>query len=138
MSHLRARAALFVLGIAIAGCGSELETHPLRGRVELHDGAVEQLANSQIELALETDPTVRASGVIDADGNFEVQTLYQGRVVPGARAGTYRVRLLPDTDRPQRRGEPPFVRRQYLDFATSGLTVQVPNSDAVTFRVSRR
>ena len=39
---------------------------------------------------------VRASGVIEPDGRFKLETLQGGEVVKGAREGTYRVRLILD------------------------------------------
>jgi hypothetical protein len=109
------------------------------GKVTLARGAVADLAGHHVEAALTTDPTVRASGVIRADGGFTLATLRGGTLVPGAREGTYRARILPadEADDGQKLRRPPVAARA-LRFETSGLEFTVPAAAEVTLAVPPR
>jgi hypothetical protein len=123
----------------LAGCGDSLKTYPVSGKVVLTDGDVSQLAESYVELALTTDPELRASGTIGPDGSFWLQTQYQGKLYKGTPEGTYQARIILGDEFEQtrpRRGRP--VHPRFLDFKKSGLTVQVPTSGDVTLTVTRR
>jgi hypothetical protein len=131
--------ALVLLGLA--GCGGDrLKTYSVRGKVVLADGDVQQLAGSHVEFMLESDSTMRASGTIEPDGSFALQTLHKGTLLKGAPEGTYRARLiLSDEDqgsRPKQGYKP--VHKRFLDFKTSGLSFKVPTNGDVTVNVSQR
>lgn len=87
----------------------------------------------------EADPQIPPSGEITAGGKFSVETLIQGRVLPGAPEGKYQARLIlgdeSDEGVPKRKGNP--VHKRYLDFATSGLSLAVPGGE-VTVAVSSK
>src|SRR5262245_28261780 len=134
-------ALLALVGLGgIMGCGpAGPKTFPVQGRVEFTGGDVRQLAGSNVEMALESDQAVRASGVIQPDGTFTLETLHAGVIRKGAQAGTYRARIiLADEDEKGKRQRPPALAPRYLQFATSGLSVQVPTSGDVTLKVSSR
>ncbi|HXG10565.1 MAG TPA: hypothetical protein VNK04_12460 [Gemmataceae bacterium] len=126
--------------VGLVGCGGGVKTYPVNGKVVLEDGDVQQLAGSHVELMLESDPLVRASGRIRSDGTFGVETLHEGRILKGAREGTYQARIIPadedDEGRP-RRGPLP-IHKRFLDFKTAGLSVKVPTEGEVILKVSRR
>src|SRR5438094_2780376 len=109
----------FVHLAAIGGCGpAGPKTYPVRGKVESTAGGASQLAGNHIEAVLEQDPTVRASGVIQADGSFTLQTLHAGIILKGAREGTYQARILldDDGDRQARRLRRAAVHPRFLKF----------------------
>jgi hypothetical protein len=125
-------AALVPTFAMLSGCSdNEIKMHPLRGTVQVSDGDVGILLGSHVELMQEVDPLIRPSGKITAGGKFSVETLFQGRVLPGAPEGKYKARLIlgdeSDEGVPKRTGNP--VHRRFLDFATSGLSFTVPSSD---------
>src|SRR4051812_20333836 len=116
--------------IALAGCGpAGPKTYPVQGRI---DGPAPP--GWHVEAALESDPTVRASGVIDADGRFALETLHQGRVLRGAPGGRSLVRLVRDDEARRGRG----VARRYLDWKSSGFALRVPPEGEVVFRVQSK
>jgi hypothetical protein len=124
----------------LAGCGGGLKTYPVRGKVVLTDGDVKQLADSHVEFMLESDPMVRADGLIGPDGSFAVQMQHKGKLLKGAPEGTYRARIIlsgeSDGNGPKRSQRP--VHPRFLQFKTSGLSFKVPTSADVTVTVSRR
>jgi hypothetical protein len=106
--------------------------------VELAAGDVAQLAGNQVEAALDGDPTVRASGVIQPDGTFALETLHDGVITKGAREGNYRARIiLSDDDRASLRRSAQALHPRFLQFQTSGVSFQVPADGDVTVRLSK-
>src|SRR5687767_9565768 len=93
---LRAAALLAVAGLLGAlGCGpGGPKTYPVRGKVELSTGDLAPLAGSHVEAALASDLDVRASGEIQPDGSFTLQTLHDGKILKGAREGSYKARIV--------------------------------------------
>lgn len=134
-------AVLAAILVGLAGCGGkELKTYPVRGKVVLADGKVEELAGSHLEFMLESEPTVRADARIEPDGSFAVQMQHQGKLLKGAPEGTYKVRIiLAEEDDGRSRGRPGRpVHDRFLDFKTSGLTFPLPPSGDLIVNVSRR
>jgi hypothetical protein len=131
--------ALALLGLAGCGGGGP-KTYPVRGKVVLADGDVQQLAGSYVEFMLESDSTMRASGTIEPDGSFALQTLHEGKILKGAPEGTYRARIIPseEDDGSARKRRPKPVHNRFLDFKTSGLSFKVPANGDVTVNVSQR
>src|SRR5438874_13704703 len=81
--------------VALSGCASSaVKTYPVKGKVEIKDGDVTLLTGSHVELMQESDPLLRPSGKIEAGGGFAVQTLHQGKIVPGAPEGKYKARIV--------------------------------------------
>ena len=124
------------LGATLAGCSDAgPKTYPVVGRVEV-GGGPGLLAGHHVELTRADDPTARAAGVIDEAGRFRVETLDRGRVTQGTREGSYHARLVIGDEgdgRPK-----PKVPRRYLDFKTSGWSVQVPAAGDVTLTVAAK
>lgn len=121
--------------VALTGCGRD--TYPVEGTLEVQ-GDVSALAGSIIEAAVDGDPERRASGEIQPDGTFVLETLKDGRIRKGVREGTYRVRIIPsDDDRQVRRRVLSTVGPRYLKFQTSGMTLTVPTNEAVVFKAGK-
>src|SRR5438045_3743874 len=67
-------AAIGMSLVAVFGCGRGApKTYPVKGFVQHADGKIEDLAGSHVEAASTSDPTVRASGVIQKDGSFKLE-----------------------------------------------------------------
>lgn len=134
------RAALVMLSISLAalGCGqSGPRTYPIQGKIQLINADAKILAGSHIEAALETDTLVRASGEIQEDGSFSLQTNHQGDVLHGAVEGKYQVRIiLNDDDAKARRYAASNIGRRFLDFKTSGISLTVPSEHEVSISVT--
>ncbi len=132
--------AVVLAGVAlfgVSGCGG-LKTYPVRGKVELVGGEVKQLAGNHVEAALQSDPTVRASGVIQPDGRFTLETLDAGVIRKGAPEGSYQVRIiLSDEDKGSWQQAVQAIDPRFLEFQTSDLSFQVPTGE-VTLKVSQR
>jgi hypothetical protein len=105
--------------------------------VSLPNGEASALAGHNIEASLDSEPTVRASGVIEPDGRFKLETIQGGKVVTGAREGTYKVRfvLTDDDTASPRKVVKKNVPARYFQFDTSGLTLKVPVDEAVKLEV---
>jgi len=125
----------------IPGCGGSagLKTHAVNGQVQIAGGDVKDLAGHSLEAALDTDLTVRASGQIQEDGSFSLETLQAGVLHSGAVEGAYRVRIVLSDDDPEaRRRAAQALHPRFLQFDSSGLSIQVPNNDPVAVVVSRQ
>jgi hypothetical protein len=142
MSRVRLKLAVIVAGILIgaAGCGSsEPRTYAVQGSVKVARADVSHLAGSLIEAVSDGDPAVRASGEIQPDGSFSLESLDAGIVRSGAREGTYRVRIiLNDDDGPSRKRAARAVAQRYQRLDTSGLTIRVPPPGDVELCVSAK
>lgn len=132
---------LFLFGAMAltTGCGSRgPKTHPVHGRIQC-GGDPSALAGSHIEAMKQGETDVRASGEIQPDGTFTLQTMHQGVLQKGAVEGTYLVRILPNDDEPaSRKRAASAVARRYLAFETSGLAFQVPSAEEVRLAVAPR
>lgn len=132
--------ALILLGLS--GCGEKPpKTYPVSGKVVLVDGDVKDLAGCHVEFRLESDPTLRADGVIGPDGHFELQTRPHGKALKGAVEGKHQARIILSSDddddgAPKRRQRP--INNRFLDFEKSGLSYEVPTPGDITLPVSRR
>jgi hypothetical protein len=138
MRAFRTSAAFVVVLVVLPGCAPGLQTYPVQGKVVLAGGDVKQLTDAHVEFQLESDPTVRADGLIASDGSFEIQMLHRGRVLRGMPAGKYRARLLFDDEARQANKNRLPVGRQFLDFKASGLWVTVPAEGELTLTVAKR
>lgn len=129
------------IALLFAGCGTSdgPATFPVRGIVELESAEPDLLAGHNIELSLDSDPTVRAFAEIQPDGHFDLTTLHNGKVQSGALEGTYKARIVLSDDNPESRKN--IVKRidpKALNFESTPFVVQVPTSDQVTISVKRR
>jgi hypothetical protein len=134
--------AVFALlfGWACVGCGPAGPTvFPVKGQVQLVGGDSGPLVGHLIEVADSRDQTIRSSGEIHADGNFELESLIQGEVRKGALQGNYLARIVLSDDDPQRRKTAAAaINPRFLKFETSGLSFSVPSSSPVQLQVSRQ
>lgn len=122
------------------GCGSSGEgVQAVKGTVELNGADRALLAGHIVEARLAGNPDVRASGTITPEGTFELETLQEGKLLQGAKQGSYEVRLiLADDDPALRRQTAAKLDPKQLAFETSGLKLEVPASSAVLqFRTRR-
>lgn len=133
-------AVLAALLLGIFGCGSGgPKTYPIQGNVTLEGNDVALLAGSHVEAALLNDPTLRASGIIEPDGTFRLETRHEGAIVRGAREGKYSVRIvLSDDDRNILKQAARAVAPRFFDFKTSGLTLDVPATGSVVLALASR
>src|SRR5262245_39900924 len=131
-----------VIGLwVVTGCGpSGPKTYPVTGRVEVAGGNAAPLAGSNVEAALDSDPTVRASGVIEEDGRFTLETLHAGKILKGAQAGTYKARIVlsDEGERGSRKLARAAVHPRFLQFESSGLRFEVPANGDIVLQVSPR
>jgi hypothetical protein len=132
------------IAVAVASCvlgcsGDGTKTHRVRGRLEIAGGDVGLLAGSVLECMLTSNPLMRASGKIAPDGRFELETIHNGKVLPGALEGTYQARIIladeDDEGVPKNRGNP--VHARYLEFRSSALSITVPTSGDITISLSK-
>lgn len=131
------RTVLFRLAVvgwlfAVPGCARE--TYPVEGTVVV-SGDLSALAGSVVEAVAEGEPHKRASGEIQPDGRFVLETLQDGRIHPGAPKGTYRVRIIPSDDSRQiRRKALAAIPARYLKLQTSPLTLTVPATGEIVLK----
>lgn len=120
---------LFALSFA-SGCGqSGAKTVPVQGKIQLATGDVKNLAGSYVEASLVGEPTVRASGVIQSDGSFRLES----------RHGRHEVRIiLADDDRETQRRAAKAIPARYRDFKTSGLSFEAPANGEVVLSIAAR
>jgi hypothetical protein len=130
-------AALFFFS---AGCTRPgAKTYPVKGQLEVTGGDLKALAGHTVEVALVSDPQVRAAGQIQDDGSFTLETLQQGAILNGAAEGTYKARIvLADDDIAARNLAAKSLHPRYLQFDKSGLSLEVPAAQVVSLKVTRR
>src|SRR5437660_1735269 len=126
---------VFVIALVPLGCSSGVPTYPVSGKIELAGGDVKVLAGSHVEIARVDDTKLRASGEIQADGSFKLQTNHAGGILDGVHEGNYQVRIIPSDENKNARG---VVATRFLQFATSGLTIRVPAGGPVTIALASR
>lgn len=126
--------------VVFAGCGgSSVKTHPVAGKIEIPSGDIKPLAGHTVEVALDSNPAVRAAGQIQDDGSFQLETLQGGSILKGAVEGTYKARIvLADDDIGQRNLAAKAIPSRYLQFEKSGLSLQVPATENVSLKILRR
>lgn len=129
LSSFPSAATSFLIAAAFVGCGPAAPgVHPVEGRFIASDGGdVGLLGGHIVEVRLESDPLVRASGEIAPDGSFKLETLHQGDIVEGAFEGAHQVRiLLSDDDRERKAAASKALSQEMLDFEKSGLRIASP------------
>lgn len=126
--------------LPLLGCGPRVpKTYPVSGKVELTAGNLDHLAGSTVEAANSSDPDVRASGVLRADGTFKLESRHAGVLLNGAQEGKYDVRIiLVDDDEKLRRRAALAIAPRFLDFKTSGLSFDVPTGGPITLNLAAR
>ena len=113
--------------VSLVGCGSGARTYPAGGRVTFPDGS--PLDGGAVEFrSLDTDPSVSARGMINADGTFSLTT-YESD--DGAVEGKHQALIVPKRPDGHRweelrfSGQPPPFDPRFQRFDTSGLTFTV-------------
>ena len=128
-----------VIAFAIGCGGHNVKTHPVQGRLNVKNGNIALLAGHTIEVALDADPKVRAAGVIQDDGTFELETVQGAAVLKGALPGAYKARIvLGDDDPAKRNGALKAFDPRYFNFEKSGLALAVPSPDSPSLTILRR
>jgi hypothetical protein len=132
-------ALILVAASSFLGCGEEAApagkgptTEPVRGKVVFtKGGTVKSLYDKQARIEFESveQPGVLAAGAIQEDGTFEVATNTSEGGSLGAVPGTHRVRI--DIEENAQK----LVAPKFLDFAKSGIKVQVPTTGEVVVEV---
>jgi hypothetical protein len=87
-----------LLGLMALGCGGPHgppapATYPVHGKVQYKSGR--PFPGGTIQFLSAADPTLTISGEIAEDGTFQVETLFQGKRLPGAVAGPCQVLVSP-------------------------------------------
>ncbi len=115
----------------IAGC-SNSNFSEVAGKVLFEGNTQFEFADDVVELRSESNPDFIASGLIQPDGSFKVESLVQGKVVRGVPDGSYRARIVISDDDPKRRDSVlKTLSKKFLSFETSELTVTVPGEPLV-------
>lgn len=122
--------ALLLAPWTLAGCGSNVKTVPVSGKVKYTDGT--PVTKGVIVFQNSSQPSIEARGVIQPDGSFTLTTETEG---DGAPPGTYKVyfadsgsneALEDNPNTPQDESLPqPLFGQQYMSPDTSGITKEV-------------
>src|SRR5262245_822258 len=77
--------------VTLLGCDSSLpKVYPVNGKVvSKGKGSVRDLAGYNVQFQSVNDPAELPGGTIEEDGTFTLYTRVGGRVIPGAKEGTY-------------------------------------------------
>jgi hypothetical protein len=118
--------------VITAGCERAIEGHPVSGVVLWSGGG---LAGHHVDVGLSSDETTRAFGTIDSAGRFQLERYVAGKTHSGVPAGNYLARLILN-DEGDGQTKKVNVPARYLDFKTSGWSIQVPVQDDVVLKVS--
>jgi hypothetical protein len=124
---------ILVVLCGVTGCGGGL--YPVRGKVVYEDGSP-MTEGFVICETRDGGPAVMARGEIHSDGTFRLGTVKPG---DGARAGTYRVLVLPNgRTEAEEHTLPPVLDRKFQSYNTSGLEIEVKEGpNEVTLRVRK-
>jgi hypothetical protein len=135
----RTRVLVLAALVALAGCGDPgPKIYPVRGTVvSKGKGAVKDLAGYIIQFQSAEDPAYLPGGVLAEDGTFTLASRVGGKEMPGAKAGTYHARLMPQPV--EGNPSPPLaIPRRYAKFDTANLQFEVkPGDNDVTVEVDR-
>ena len=120
----------------LEGC-SQKGLQSLEGQVVFKDGGAFEFAGDSIELRSQSDSSLSAFGEIKPDGKFKIDSLTEGKLVPGTKAGVYSARIvISDDDYEHKKLAAKAINKKYLSFETSGLSVTVPAS-GLTLTISK-
>jgi hypothetical protein len=137
INNLVSRRSCLVAAVCLTllpGCSGS-KTAPVRGQIVYFDG---QPAGKELEGYVITfeavDGSGGGSGVVDADGTFEISTFKEG---DGALLGAQRVAITPPFNQEGMR-LPSILSAQYLRLETSGLEVVIEKGvNKVELKVER-
>jgi hypothetical protein len=121
-----------VLAGACAGCSNRISTYPVHGKVVYKDGTtVRGGGGLMIWFESTAPPYHRASGLVDANGEFVLSFIEAGS---GAPEGEHRIRFDPGTEHMQPSAEIALGKKmppRYLEFRTSGLKQTITRGDNI-------
>ena len=135
----RARYLVLLLLGTVAGCGPGLpKVYPVTGKVVYKGkGKARDLTRYSIQFQSLTDPKELPGGEIAEDGTFTLYTRVGGKVIPGAKEGTYRACIV----QPAVEGGPPpklVIPRKYISMETAKLQYEVkPEPTEITVEIER-
>lgn len=132
------RCTFVALMLICTGCSDgSPRRYPVQGKVVFPDGEVLKQGTVEFQ-SLGREPPVTATGSIQPDGRFEMETMSQN---DGAIIGRHRVIVVGEQEvgtseeRPWKLSKSP-VHQRYADFKTSGLEVTVePKRNVVELAV---
>jgi hypothetical protein len=125
--------------VLIAGCGPGLpKVYPVTGKVMYKGkGPARDLARYNIQFQSLTDPKELPGGEIAEDGTFTLYTRVGGKVIAGAKEGTYRACIV----QPAVEGGPPpklVIPRRYISMETANLQYAVkPEPTEIIIEIER-
>ncbi len=133
-SHLQRVALAALLLAGLSGCGGDLKTYSVPGKLAYQDGTAVPGASIVLQTTV-GDKVISARGMATPDGRFTLTTFKPG---DGVVAGDHQVSIsplpAPDGAKP---AQPP-VPNQYWDFTTSGLTTTVtPQTSEIVLTINR-
>lgn len=126
--------------LLLTGCGAaNSPVVPVTGQLTLSGGDAAPLSGHMIEVTKADDNLVRSYGEIKPDGNFELESLIEGKILKGVQPGKYHARIVLGDDDPQHRQlARAAIHPRYLKFNSSGLSFDAPATGPVQLQVSRR
>src|SRR5262245_9503502 len=117
---------------AVAACSNKIPTYPVHGKVVYKDGTpIRGGGGLMIWFESTTSPYHRASGLVDANGEFVLSFIEAGS---GAPEGEHRIRFDPGTEHMQPSAEIALGKKmppRYLEFRTSDLKQMITRGDNV-------
>lgn len=125
-----------VLALLFAGCANEgSKAHKVSGKVVVESGEVQQLAGHLVEVVSINDPSLRASGTIEKDGRFRLESLEQGKVVGGVKPGSYKAKIT-IVDEGEGQAKQPKIPARFLSYDSSGWDLIIPSKTDVTLSIT--
>lgn len=131
----------FLLLVSL-GCGSsELAVYPVSGTLKL--AGDQSPAGCIVEFSSQATGTngANARGDVAADGSFTVKTRINGKELAGAVTGPHKVVVIPPTaSSTPGAPKPPEFPTRYMEYAKSGLTVEVKpgEGNVVTLKLDEK
>jgi hypothetical protein len=123
--------------IAVGGCGSRSNLHPVEGEVVFPDGSRLDGGIVEFEAVAEESGQINARGAIGPDGKFRLTTYKDN---DGALEGEHRALVIPPilTEEASRKGQKPAIDSKYRRYETSDLRFTVkPGLNKITITVTR-
>jgi hypothetical protein len=114
------------------------KVYPVKGIiVNKGKGSVKDVVGYNVQLQSMTDPTEMPGGTVGEDGTFVLYTRWGGKVVEGAKAGTYKA-WLEQAPLEGRKPPPPVIPVRYTNADTSGLEFTIePRANEITIEIDR-
>ena len=125
---------LFLILVLFAGCGGDLKTYRIPGKLVYEDGSPVPGASVVLQTKV-GDQIVAARGVASPDGRFDLATFKEA---DGVVAGEHEVSISPLPVAEGVKVARPVIPALYWDFATSGLkTTVAPDTPEIILTINR-